>query len=94
MVKEITLNSNQKEVFKRRFEEQTMENVKELDEELEDILVKVSNWDYDVIESKDLIMHKFLLFILHNKQYDELVIQKFSWEYFEKHKDKLIGTIP
>lgn len=90
---EHTLNYKKKEVIKGRYEDGTIENIEQLDEEIQNILLEVSNWDKDIDEAKNLIMYKALLFVLQNK-HDENILHRYSWDYFEKNKKELMGKVP
>lgn len=89
----LATNNKDKEVTKGRFEDTTIENIELLEEELEGILLEVSNWDRDIGDAKNLIMYKLLLFILHNK-HDENILHRYSWQYFEKNKKELKELVP
>lgn len=92
---EYTLKSHDRseEVIKGRFEDITIENIEQLDADLLNTLIEVSNWDKDIEESKNLMMYKILLFVLHNK-HDENILHRYSWQYFEKNKKELMGKVP
>lgn len=78
-----------KEVNKVISDEQSIENIENLEEIVKEYVGQ--DVDDDVMVSR--IMYKVLLFILSNPS-NENILHRYCWNYFNKNKDYYMNMIP